>query len=72
MVEQLAPPKDGGSNPTPSLHRKPKARIHQNRWDNWYGYLGRRCVIAFPNIAPGYGAQQVAESWLEEQGGPKC
>lgn len=44
-----------------------KARIRKNIWDNWYGYLGTRRVIAFANTIPGYGMQQEAEKWLAEQ-----
>jgi hypothetical protein len=44
-----------------------KARIRKNRYDNWYGYLGTRRVIAFPNTIPNYGAEQAAKEWLTAQ-----
>ena len=48
------------------VERKPKARIHQNVWGNWYGYLGTRRVIAFGN-GPEATAEQAANAWLQEQ-----
>jgi hypothetical protein len=44
-----------------------KARIRQNRYDNWYGYLGTRRVMAFPNTIPNHGARQAAEEWLAKR-----
>jgi hypothetical protein len=45
---------------------KMKARIKQNAWGNWYGYLGNRKVECFFNDA--YGTQeQHAQEWLAEQ-----
>jgi hypothetical protein len=43
----------------------PKARIAQNRYDNWYGYLGTRRVIAFGRDAQG-SAEQHAQEWLAD------
>ncbi len=45
------------------LHR---ARIHQNKWDNWYGYLGNKKVIAFYNDPQGT-QEDNAKRWLQEQ-----
>lgn len=42
-----------------------KARIKQNRWDNWYGYVGTRRVIAF-GITPEGTAEDNAKAWLED------
>jgi len=42
-----------------------KARIKQNRWDNWYGYVGTRRVIAFGNTPEGT-AEDNAKAWLED------
>jgi len=38
-------------------------RIRQNAWGNWYGYIGRRRVIAFGD-SPVRGAEAEAERWL--------
>jgi len=38
-------------------------RIRQNRYDNWYGYLGARRVRAFGNT-PEETAEQQAARWL--------
>lgn len=45
--------------------RKPKARIRQNRWDNWNGYLGTRKIQEFGTD------EQAAEQWLLDQEHPK-
>jgi len=42
-----------------------KIAIRQNIWDNWYGYVGGKKVIAFGNDP--YGSQeQHAKEWKEE------
>lgn len=43
-----------------------KARIRQNRWSNWYGYLGSKRVEAFGNSSTET-AEQAANRWLREQ-----
>jgi hypothetical protein len=43
-----------------------KPRIHQNVWGNWYGYIGRKRVIAFGNSKEET-AEQAANRWLKEQ-----
>lgn len=43
-----------------------KARIRQNRFGNWYGYLGTRRVAAFGNSTTET-AEQAAARWLREQ-----
>lgn len=43
-----------------------KARIKQNAWDNWYGYLGRKRVEMFFNTSTAT-AEQNAQAWLKEQ-----
>lgn len=43
-----------------------KARIKQNAWGNWYGYLGTKKVIAFTNTSPGSGMEEEAQAWLKE------
>lgn len=40
-----------------------KRRIRQNRYDNWYGYLGTQRVRAFGNT-PEETAEQQAQRWL--------
>jgi hypothetical protein len=40
-----------------------KARIRQNRYDNWYGYVGQRRVEAFGNTPTG-SAEENAKAWL--------
>lgn len=40
-----------------------KARIKQNVWGNWYGYLGSRKVIAFAD-GPENTMEQEAQIWL--------
>src|SRR5262245_50669796 len=45
--------------------RAPKPRIKQNRWDNWYGYLGSKKVIAFFN-SPEETMEEAAQRWLRE------
>jgi len=40
-----------------------KARIRQNAWDNWYGYLGRKRVMEFVNSSTETQEQQ-AKRWL--------
>ena len=47
-----------------------KATIRQNAWDNWYGYLGGKKVIAFGN-AKGQTAERAANEWLAQQSAPK-
>lgn len=49
------------------MKSKGKARIKQNAYDNWYGYIGTRRVIAFCNPVPSYGAQHEAWDWLVER-----
>jgi len=44
-----------------------KARIRQNRFDNWYGYVGTRRVEAFGNSPTG-SAEENAKAWLEGMG----
>lgn len=63
---------EGTRAPAPEPSRKsPKARIGQNRFDNWYGYLGNRRVIEFGNSKTET-AEQAAKRWLQEQeGGPR-
>lgn len=46
--------------------QKPKARIHQNVWGNWNGYLGRRRVIEFGSSST-QSAFHAAQEWLDEQ-----
>lgn len=41
-------------------------RIRQNRYDNWYGYVGSRRVIAFGHSRTET-AQQAAERWRDER-----
>jgi hypothetical protein len=62
------------------MSNKPKASVKQNRWGNWYGYLGRKRVIAFAfdtaslvassTVMPTTGnsdAPEAAQKWLAEQ-----
>lgn len=49
----------------------PKARIHKNVWDNWYGYIGKRKVIAFGNSRTET-AEQAAHKWYADQCIRKC
>lgn len=46
--------------------KPPTFRIHKNVWDNWYGYKGRRRVIAFMNTLD-FDQQGNAERWLAER-----
>jgi hypothetical protein len=32
--------------------KAPKITIRQNRWDNWYGYVSGRRMVAFMNTTP--------------------
>jgi hypothetical protein len=41
-----------------------KARIKQNAWGNWYGYLGVSRVESFANT-PYESAEQMAQRWLQ-------
>lgn len=43
-----------------------KFRIRKNQWDNWYGYNGWYCVIAFSNT-PSETMEQQAERWMRER-----
>jgi len=45
---------------------KQKHRIKQTIWGNWYGYEGRKKVIAFAENAE-YTQEQKAVKWLEEK-----
>jgi hypothetical protein len=40
-----------------------KPRIRQNRYDNWYGYMGTRRVEAFGST-PTDSAEENAKAWL--------
>jgi len=42
-----------------------KARIKQNAWGNWYGYLGTKKVASFAN-SPTETMEQQAQAWLKE------
>jgi len=44
--------------------RTQKASIRQNRYCNWYGYIGGKRVVAFSNTIPRCGMQQSADEWL--------
>lgn len=43
--------------------KTPARRIYRNRYDNWYGYEGRRRVMAFAN-SPFFTDEQYANAWL--------
>jgi hypothetical protein len=43
-----------------------KPRIRQNRFDNWYGYLGNRRVEAFGNSTTA-SAEENAKAWLAKR-----
>lgn len=42
-----------------------KARIKQNAWGNWYGYLGNKKVASFSNT-PTETMEEQAQAWLKE------
>jgi len=44
--------------------QKPKRRIKENAWGNWYGYEGNRMTTPFFNT-PTHTQKQEAEYWLE-------
>lgn len=46
------------------MAKKPSYRIHQNVWDNWYGYEGTRRVEQFFNT-PFASAEDNAKAWLK-------
>lgn len=41
-------------------------RIRKNRYDNWYGYIGRRRVEAFGNSTTA-SAEENAKAWLAKR-----
>lgn len=43
-----------------------KAKIKQNAWGNWYGYIGTRKVAAFSN-SPTQSQEDAAKEWLDQQ-----
>jgi len=48
---------------TNTTEQKPKRRIRQNPYGNWYGYEGNRRVIEFSNSV--FGSQEeYANEWL--------
>lgn len=61
------------------MTRRPKAAIRQNRWGNWYGYLGGKRVATFAldtaalvasdtvMLGGSAGAPEAAVRWLAAQ-----
>lgn len=49
-----------------SKAKSPKITIKRNAWDNWYGYISGRRVIAFFNTREATQEQQ-AERWKKAQ-----
>jgi hypothetical protein len=49
----------------PAYQCRGTPRIRKNRYDNWYGYVGRKRVVMFSNSTTQTQEQQ-AEEWLKE------
>ena len=41
-----------------------KVSIRKNAWDNWYGYIGGKIVIAFASFDGPRRAEERATEWL--------